>query len=716
MALLVLSDGERGDISDLSRYGDGILPRRRHGLQIKGWWMKVRQMGRPQESDRGARARRWKGIAACAALLSLFAAFAWLAAHQKNATYDEPLHTVAAWTLANRHDFRINPEDPPLWQYWAALPQPPDALRPDYSWSVWDAMLSNFDLRWPWVVRAMYGEPGRQRIVAADAFLMRSRTMMLMIAVALGALIAMWGWQVGGAAAAVAATALMCFDPNFLAHAPLMKNDVSITLAMSAMTWAAWRCGLRLTWGRAAAVVVLTAIGPVTKFSGVAFPGILAALLGARAMMSAPWGMFGRQPLNGRWRKLGVAAALCAASALLAYGLIWGCYRFRFLASSDPSKREDLAELVADTRQYEVFAKRPDRRPTPEDVAAWTPSTRIRLIVWATEHRLLPEAWLYGLLHTYRGSMARNSYLLGQRSLSGFPMYFPLAFAFKTPLTTLVVLGGAAGLGIGAFVAGKQRSKAQARGDRWLAWWSGACLAIPVLIYGTSAMRSNLNLGIRHLLPIYPYLYVAAGLAAAHAVRRWGRNAVLGLAALGLALAAETLPAFPNFIPFFNVAAARTSRDKLKLLSDSNLDWGQDLKLLVRWQQANPSIPLYLAYFGRADPRYYGLRFTNVPFGGFAGYRVSEGPNPKILPPAGTMPDGPGVLAISATHLQGTYDIASVEDPYAAMRKQEPIDVLGGGTIYLYLVNLDLMPRNSGPARNEPEPGSALPGSGGKPK
>jgi hypothetical protein len=646
-------------------------------------------------------------LAACAALLSVFAAASWLAAREKNATYDEPLHTVAAWTLSHRHDFRINPEDPPLWQYWAALLQPADALRPDYSWNVWNAMLSNFDLRWPWVVRAMYGEPGVPHI-DADAFLMRSRTMMLVIGVALGALIATWGWQAGGGIAAIAATALFCLDPNFLAHAPLMKNDVSITLAMAAMTWAAWRCGRRLTWGRAAAVVALTAIGPVTKFSGIAFPGILAALLGARAMMGAPWEMGSGRGLSGRWRKIGVAAALCAASVVLAYGLIWACYRFRFTASADPSKREDLAELVADTAQYEVFAKHPDHRPTPEDVAAWTPSTRIRLIVWATDHHLLPEAWLYGLLHTYRGSMARNSYLLGKRSLSGFPMYFSLAFAFKTPLATMVMLLGAAGVGVGALISARRASESEASAERWSAWWAAACLAIPVLIYGTSAMRSNLNLGIRHLLPIYPYLYVATGLAAAYAVRRWGRNAALGLGAMGLALAAETLPAFPNFIPFFNVAAARNSRDKLKLLSDSNLDWGQDLRQLVRWQQANPGIPLYLAYFGRADPRYYGLRFTNVPYGGFAGYRVSDGPKPQILPPQGSLPDGPGVFAISATHLQGTYDIAPTEDPYAALRKQEPIDVLGGGTIYLYLVNLDLMPRISGPARSQPELGGAL--------
>jgi hypothetical protein len=622
----------------------------------------------------------WKIAAACAGLLGLFAAVSWLAVREKSATYDEPLHAVSAWTLANRHDFRIDPEDPPLWQYWAALPQPSDALRPDYSWNVWDGMLGNFDLRWPWVVRAMYSEPGEAR-TDADAFLMRSRTMMLVIGVGLGALIAVWGWQAGGAVAAVFGTALFCLDPNFLAHAPLMKNDVSITLVMTAMTWAAWRCGRRLTWGSAAAVVGFTAIGPVTKFSGIAFPGMLAALLGARALMGTSWELGSGGAVSGRLRKLALAVALCAASVVLAYGLIWACYRFRFTASADPSKRQDLAALVSATAEYELFARRPDHRPTPQEVAAWNPGNGIRLIVWASEHHLLPEAWLYGLLHTYRGSLARNSYLLGERSLTGFAMYFPLAFAFKTPLTTLVVLIGAAGIGIGA--AGRLARERRGGDGNGGAVWTAVCLAIPVVIYTTSAMRSNLNLGIRHLLPIYPYLYIAAGLAAARAVRRWGRGAALALAGVGIALAAETLGAFPNFIPFFNVAAARNSRDKLRLLSDSNLDWGQDLKLLVRWQEANPTIPLYLAYFGRADPRYYGLRFTDA-YGGFAGYRVSEGPKPLILQQRGVLPQGPGVLAISATQLQGA--ALTGEDPYAALRTKEPMDVLGGGTIYLYLL------------------------------
>jgi len=111
---------------------------------------------------RGTDGRRpWLVVAACAALLAGFALVSWLAVREKNATYDEPLHSVAAWTLSNRHDFRINPEDPCLWQYWAALPQSAQALRPDFSWNVWDGILGNADLHTPWVVRAaLFGAGG----------------------------------------------------------------------------------------------------------------------------------------------------------------------------------------------------------------------------------------------------------------------------------------------------------------------------------------------------------------------------------------------------------------------------------------------------------------------------------------------------------------------------------------------------------------------------
>jgi hypothetical protein len=184
-------------------------------------------------------------------------------------------------------------------------------------------------------------------------------------------------------------------------------------------------------------------------------------------------------------------------------------------------------------------------------------------------------------------------------------------------------------------------------------------------------MRSNLNLGLRHVLPVYPFLYLGVALAVAHAWRTWGRPAGFVAAVLGLLLVGEALATFPNYLAFFN-AAAGGSRGGLRLLGDSNLDWGQDLPLLARWQRAHRTVPLQLSYFGIADPWAYGIDYSNFPGGyGF-------GPPYKVR-------NDPGVLAISATNLQGMYvhDDPQMQRFLAHLRATPPLEVLGG-TIYLY--------------------------------
>ena len=185
-----------------------------------------------------------------------------------------------------------------------------------------------------------------------------------------------------------------------------------------------------------------------------------------------------------------------------------------------------------------------------------------------------------------------------------------------------------------------------------------------------SIVASNLDLGIRYALPLYPFLYIVLGGAASFVWSR-GRAARVVIALLGVALAVESFAAFPNYISFFN-APAGGSRGGLRLLGDSNLDWGQDLPALAKWQREHaPDQPLYLAYFGTADPAFYGIRYVNLP----GGYRF--GPSPR-------WPDVPGVVAISASVLQGPRLPPALRLMYARIAQHEPIAVLGGGTVYLY--------------------------------
>ena len=193
-------------------------------------------------------------------------------------------------------------------------------------------------------------------------------------------------------------------------------------------------------------------------------------------------------------------------------------------------------------------------------------------------------------------------------------------------------------------------------------------VGIPMVLYLASAITSNLNLGIRHVLPIYPFIYLLIALAAAKLATIQPRIFKWSAAMLGVALAVESLAAFPNYLAFFN---APSRPFHLRLLSDSNIDWGQDLLLLNRWQQDHPRTRLYLCYFGSVDPAVYGIDYINLPGGTYFNREEQR-------------PDAPGVIAISASRLQGVHLSPELRAFYRdLLNDQEPIDVLGG-SIYLF--------------------------------
>ena len=195
--------------------------------------------------------------------------------------------------------------------------------------------------------------------------------------------------------------------------------------------------------------------------------------------------------------------------------------------------------------------------------------------------------------------------------------------------------------------------------------WAILCLTIPPTVYLLSAIRTNLNIGVRHIFPIVPFLMIAIALAASVAWKRWGKPARIVSLSLAALLIAETLFAFPNYISFFNVALGGP-RGGIRLLSDSNLDWGQDLPALARWQKEHGDVPVRLSYFGTTEPSAYGVRYQKI----------------RPLPRNQRV-----VLAISATTLQGIYmngEYEQYKQLYERIQKTCPlIDVLGG-TIYLF--------------------------------
>lgn len=179
-------------------------------------------------------------------------------------------------------------------------------------------------------------------------------------------------------------------------------------------------------------------------------------------------------------------------------------------------------------------------------------------------------------------------YFFGQAGLENHWYYLPIAFLLKEPVTFLFFLS-LAGVGIGS-------KKLQVPPWCWL----------PVLGLGFALLPVT-NLGVRYLLPIYPFLFLIAARGVEWSIRE-SKGRPLFKAALAVILLWQVFSLalnFPHDLSYFNELVLPDK--KIHYLADSNLDWGQDAKRLAQTAQQRGWGKVKLAYWGGVDPAVYGL-------------------------------------------------------------------------------------------------------------
>lgn len=203
-----------------------------------------------------------------------------------------------------------------------------------------------------------------------------------------------------------------------------------------------------------------------------------------------------------------------------------------------------------------------------------------------------------GLRQTERGLWI--GYLLGDLSHAGWWYMSPVAFLTKTPLGELALFA----LAFGMAPARLKRLPLRDIGFRWF------LLAVPPACYFGVSLLSHFNAGERHLLPVYPFLFIlSAAVVLAPPVPKW-RWAAAALCALVLVV--ETAGIHPHYLAFFNALAGGPVGGR-HVLVDANLDWGQDVKYLKSYLDAHRIPEVCVAYFGMADLAYYGIRSRALP-------------------------------------------------------------------------------------------------------
>jgi hypothetical protein len=548
--------------------------------------------------------RGGRDAALLAAGLALLLVLGFSSARTTSAVYDEIVHESAGYTALRFGEFRFNPDHPPLVGRLAALP----LMAMDLHFPVDDAA---------WKMGRPY-EVGRRFLYRwndGDRLLLRSRMMILLLAAALAALVFLWSRATAGRAAAGLSLLLAATNPDVLAHGQVVTTDMAAALFIFATVFAFARVVDRLTAGRVLVAGLALAGAIASKFSAL----ILFPVLGVLAVIVA-WR--DERPLA----RLGKLAGAIVAMVVIAYVGLWASYAFRFAATEDPAFEASI----------------PWDRLRPDEPAL------ARAIDVARGAHLFPEPYLWGFVRFFKHQQARPSFLLGAHSDDGFAGFFPLSFAVKTPVALLVLIALAIGLRASRRVA--------SRGDAFL--W------VPILLYAAVSLTRGINIGHRHLLPLYPFLFVVAGRCAtwaAASARRWPRVLVAGLA---LWNAGAALFIHPHYLSYFNELAGGPSRG-YRILVDSSLDWGQDLRGLKPYMEAHGIPRVKLSYFGTADPAYYGIACDMLP-------------SYLALPREVVRSFGPGdVLAVSATNLQGVYLEPEDKPMMERLRREKPVGRVG---------------------------------------
>jgi hypothetical protein len=492
-----------------------------------------------------------------AALLGiLFVAFLGLSLwemHDESVTTDELVHLSSGFTYLARRDFRLNTEHPLLTKAMAAIPLQFMKLR----WPATDDW--KMGRQWQFGFHFLF-DGGND----AGRILFWSRLFMLPWGLLLIGSIYGISRSLFGPSGALFSGVLAAFFPMFLGHAHLVTTDVPVAAMMLVSAWSVQRLAERPALRESLIAGVLFGIALMVKYSAVLLLPPMLWFLATRWIpelwRSRPRGETGRMILR--------RAGSVLVAALVSILLIWICYGFRFRAAREPDF------------ELEWRFERTEHSAVGRTLAA------------ARGHRLLPEAYLHGFWYMFENAQSRTAFACGLRSEVGWWWYFPFAFLVKTPVAALLPM-------IGSFVWALLRRDPRSRGIHFL--------AVPAIMYWVIACAGNIMIGLRHMMPVFPMMIVLAGeWAVGRSGEEPGRRRKAALVALAALLVAEVLLAGPYYLAYFNVPSTSIAARQV-MLTDSNLDWGQDLARLKKWMDRQGIRTIKLAYFGNDSCRYRGL-------------------------------------------------------------------------------------------------------------
>jgi hypothetical protein len=478
----------------------------------------------------------------CACLLLLMATNLFASISRKSITNDEIVHIPAGYYHLVAGQFQLNNEHPPIVKMWAALPLL--FIQPDEGQPKTSQQRGNFSQE-TWKYLQHFWPENKDR---APTIYFWTRAMMVALTLALGVLIFSYARLLFGVGAAVFSVLIYSLEPTVLAHGRIVHTDLPAALTFLLFFFVLQLYLRKRSLRRALLLGLVTGLSLVTKFSMIVLLPTLMGVALVGFIFASRW--------NESRRKIALHTGLAVCIILV---VLNAAYHF----NSPPVEPEDIKWVQA---------------RSPSTFENW-------MTFFETGSKIVPTYYLFGQYNVWiHNRDGHATSLLGQHNFLGWWYYFPVAFALKTSLPILIM--SLLGFGWGVWRLVKEKDK------RWL--W----LVIPFVIYSAMSMSSHINIGVRHFLPAYSFLFIAGGALLDRLIRvGYQRQLARVLVIVLLAWTSiEAFRVFPDYVPYMNQLASR--HPHWWYLSDSNVEWGDDIGELAAYLKARGERQVSAAFIG----------------------------------------------------------------------------------------------------------------------
>lgn len=614
-----------------------------------------------------------------AGILVVYFIISIIVSSQESMIFDEKAHIPAAYSYVRFGDMRLNPEHPPLIKDLAGLPLLFLNLSFPLQSNEWQSGINE-----QWIIGDMFVNCTQPDVICNDAnsILFWTRLPIILIAVILGIAIFLWTKELSGTLAGLFALTLYAADPNIIAHNHYVTTDIGI----AAFIFFAFYFFVRFLKNPDLENVIVFGIflglAELAKFSAVLLFPVFGLFVILYALTKQKPDGNTQNTFSFKLRTLLQYSFKFSGSILVCFALIWSLYAFNTFNMPAEKTVINADQVFNGNEPIQILA-------------------RNVIEILSSSEFLKPLAhYFLGVFMVFARVAGGNThYFLGTVSVQASAWYFPVVFLLKETLPFLFLLATVFGYALARGIKTISETKSLSSyfvmlGRSFQNKPEPYLIIFFVLFYSYISITGNLTIGFRHLFPILPFLYMLVAKTIfdflKHRENEYLTHAMFSWMIGGLTFVIAAIPAltYPRYLSYFNPVIGG-NKNGYKYVTDSNYDWGQDLKNLkvfiethnnckagnVEFEESRCAITkeyppinqIRVDYFGGGAPAYY-LKEKFIPW------------NDKLDPEAGW-------YAISSFFYQESLykERKNGEQNYDWLRNITPV-TRAGDSIFIYYI------------------------------